>query len=59
MRGSLFILSMLICSGVLAQTEIRKSIQSRFILAQDGETIQLDEGVFSIDATLSMEGRKI
>jgi len=58
MRGSLFVLFMLICSAVLAQTEIRKSIQSRFILAQDGETIQLDEGVFSIDATLSMEGKK-
>jgi parallel beta-helix repeat protein len=49
---------MFICSTVLAQPEIRKSIQSRFILAQDGETIQLDEGVFSIDATLSMEGKK-
>jgi parallel beta-helix repeat protein len=41
-----------------AQTEIRKSIQSRLIMVEDGETIQLDEGTFTIDATLSMEGKK-
>lgn len=58
MRKSLFVLLFFISNAVLAQPEIRKNIQSQFILTQDGETIQLDEGVFSIDATLSMEGKK-
>jgi parallel beta-helix repeat protein len=41
-----------------AQETERKRIQSRFILAEDGETIELGEGRFVIDATLSMEGKK-
>jgi parallel beta-helix repeat protein len=41
-----------------AQESERKRIQSLFILAADGETIELGEGRFVIDATLSMEGKK-
>lgn len=58
MRNCLLFCFLLSCNFVLSQSEIRKNIQSRFILAEDGETIQLEEGVFSIDATLSMEGKK-
>ncbi len=45
-------------SSLHAQEAERKRIQSRFILAEDGETIELGEGRFFIDATLSMEGKK-
>ncbi len=47
------------CSASLqAQETERKRLQSRLILAEDGETIELGEGRFVIDATLSMEGKK-
>jgi parallel beta-helix repeat protein len=58
MRSLLIILLCFAGNMLTAQTEIRKSIQSRFIMAEDGETIQLDEGTFTMDATLSMEGKK-
>ena len=58
MRIRLLFCLLLSCNFVFSQSEIRKNIQSRFILAEDGEIIQLEEGVFSMDATLSMEGKK-
>jgi parallel beta-helix repeat protein len=41
-----------------AQSDVRKRIQTDLILAEDGDTVNIPEGVFSIDATLSMEGKK-
>lgn len=58
MRFFLPLILLFFVLGASAQTGIRKNIQSRFIMAKDGETIDLDEGNFSIDATLSMEGKK-
>jgi parallel beta-helix repeat protein len=58
MRCLLVILFCFAASILSAQTDIRKNIQSRLIMAEEGETIQLDEGTFTIDATLSMEGKK-
>jgi parallel beta-helix repeat protein len=58
MRIRLLFCFLLSSNFIFSQSEVRKNIQSRFILAEDGETIQLEEGVFSMDATLSMEGKK-
>lgn len=44
--------------GVLAQQDVRKKIQTDLILVEDGDTVNIPEGVFTIDATLSMEGKK-
>lgn len=43
---------------VFAQPDIRKQWQTRLITVADGEILDLDEGVFLMDATLSMEGKK-
>ena len=40
-----------------AQSDFRKELQTRLILAEDGDTIRIPEGVHAIDATLSMEGK--
>lgn len=37
---------------------IEKELQERFILAEDGETIELPEGHFMFTRTLSMDGKK-
>lgn len=58
MRLACFLCLLFIPSLLPAQDSIRKMIQSRFIMAEDGETIELGEGRFQIDATLSMEGKK-
>lgn len=53
---SLFLLiAPILASG---QESVRKLLQSQFILAEDGDVIELGEGRFTIDATLSMEGKK-
>jgi parallel beta-helix repeat protein len=56
----LFLVIMLLAHVSLlhAQSEIRKRIQTDLILVEDGDTVHIPEGVFSIDATLSMEGKK-
>jgi parallel beta-helix repeat protein len=41
-----------------AQSDVRKKIQTDLIMVEDGDTVNIPEGVFSIDATLSMEGKK-
>ena len=41
-----------------AQPDIQKQLQTRLIMAEDGETITLDEGVFTMSGTLSLEGKK-
>lgn len=58
MRSALLIILCLVSVRLTAQEAERKRIQSQFILAEDGETIELGEGRFVIDATLSMEGKK-
>ena len=40
-----------------SQQSIQKAIQTQFILAEDGSTIDLDEGRFEIFTTLSIEGK--
>ena len=45
-------------SFTIAQQAIEKQIQSQFIMVEDGETIELAEGSFSIKGTLWMDGKK-
>jgi parallel beta-helix repeat protein len=40
------------------QKEIQKAIQTQMILAEDGDLIELDEGRFEINTTLSLEGKQ-
>jgi parallel beta-helix repeat protein len=49
---------MMQCVVIQAQPEIRKKFQTDLIMVEDGDTVNLPEGVFSMDATLSMEGKK-
>jgi parallel beta-helix repeat protein len=58
MRFFLVIMLLAHVSLLHAQSEIRKRIQTDLILVEDGDTVHIPEGVFSIDATLSMEGKK-
>jgi len=58
MYYKLLLLSMICMMQADAQTDMRKRIQTDMIMAEDGDTIRIEEGVFSIDATLSMEGKK-
>jgi parallel beta-helix repeat protein len=58
MRYSILIFLMMQCVVIQAQPEIRKKFQTDLIMVEDGDTVNLPEGVFSMDATLSMEGKK-
>lgn len=58
MRALLFVMLLAHVSLLHAQSDVRKRIQTDFILVEDGDTVNIPEGVFSIDATLSMEGKK-
>lgn len=50
---------LLFCSGLaMAQADIQKKLQTQLIMAEDGSVIEVDEGNFSIMASLSMEGKK-
>ena len=59
MKKSLHFLSfLLISSTVFAQKDVQKHIQTKFIMAENGSTITLDEGSFIFTGSLSMEGKK-
>ncbi len=44
-------------TGALAQADFQKKLQRQLILAEDGDTIRLAAGTFSITGTLSLEGK--
>ncbi len=55
----IFLFSLLLSAqSLFAQQDARKQLQTRFIMVEDGQTIELEEGRFEIDATLSIEGKK-
>ncbi len=58
MRKITILISALISLNAFGQQDIQKKIQTDLIMVEDGETINLDEGVFTISTTLSMEGKK-
>jgi parallel beta-helix repeat protein len=41
-----------------SQKDFQKKIQTRFIMAENGSTVELDEGTFLFTGSLSMEGKK-
>ena len=41
-----------------SQADIEKKIQTQLILAKDGSTVEITEGVFQLTKSLSMEGKK-
>ncbi len=45
-------------TALVAQTAVEKKMQTDLILAEDGSTIQLEEGSFEITKSLSMDGKK-
>lgn len=57
-RLFLAIAGLLAFSCVSAQKEFQKKLQTQLIMVDDGGTIDLEEGKFTIDGTLSMEGKK-
>ena len=54
----LLLVAILSISQTHAQKEIQKKIQTQFIEAADGSTIELPEGHFQLDAGLSLDGKK-
>jgi len=55
----LFCSVLLICFtlSLSAQKAIEKAIQTQFIMVADGGTVELEEGVFQISGSLSMDGK--
>jgi len=51
-------ISFLLTDPLFAQSDIEKRIQTQLILAEDGSTIDLGEGIFHITKSLSMDGKK-
>ena len=45
-------------STLLAQKDIQKRIQTQLIEAEDNSTIEIPEGTFQFDASLSLDGKK-
>jgi parallel beta-helix repeat protein len=58
MKKIAILFSALISMNAFAQQDVQKAIQTQLIMVEDGETITLEEGVFTMNTTLSMEGKK-
>ena len=59
MRQAIFLLLFgFSISNLYAQKEIQKKIQTQLIDAEDGATIEIPEGHFHFDASLSLDGKK-
>lgn len=54
----LAIAGLLAFTSAAAQKDFQKKLQTDLIMVDDGGTIVLEEGRFTIDGTLSMEGKK-
>jgi parallel beta-helix repeat protein len=52
---ALFLFSL---NAAFAQLDVEKKIQTQMIMAKDGSTVEITEGVFQITKSLSMEGKK-
>lgn len=59
MKKLLILTSCLLSASITwGQSSPQKKIQTQFIMAEDGSTVELDEGTFIFTASLSMEGKK-
>lgn len=45
-------------SGLFSQSDIQKKLQTQFIMAANGSVIELPEGQYSLNITLSLDGKK-
>jgi parallel beta-helix repeat protein len=57
MKQIIFLLSLLSFSA-FSQVDFEKNLQKRLILAEDGATIEIEAGRFSLTKSLSLEGKK-
>src|SRR6187551_3098366 len=57
MRKLTFLL-LLLSPALFGQKDIQKKIQTQLIEAADGSVIELPEGKFTCDASLSLDGKK-
>ena len=51
-------LTMAFVADLCGQTDIRKQLQTQFIMAEDGDTIRIPEGNYTSSGTISMDGKK-
>ncbi len=58
LRTSLIALSLFSINAAFSQADIEKKIQTQMIIAKDGSTVEITEGVFHLTKSLSMEGKK-
>ncbi len=58
LRTSLIALALFSINAAFSQADIEKKIQTQMILAKDGSTVEITEGVFHLTKSLSMEGKK-
>jgi parallel beta-helix repeat protein len=58
MKSVLTAISLLTCLNVFAQREFQKKFQTQFIEAENGSTIELPAGNFTLDASLWLDGKK-
>ena len=59
MRLAIFLFLVLISINILfAQKDVQKRIQTQLIDAEDGATIEIPEGRFEFDGSLSLDGKK-
>ena len=50
--------TLLIATSALAQTEVQKKIQTDLILAEDGATVEIPAGTYSLASSLSLQDKK-
>ena len=55
---TLLLLPLFSITASFAQKEFQKKIQTQLIEAEDGATIEIPEGRFQLDASLSLDGKK-
>ncbi|GAB3998755.1 hypothetical protein GCM10028807_47300 [Spirosoma daeguense] len=59
MKSSFCLLAILLLSQVAwAQPNVQKRYQTQFIMAENGSTIELDQGTFTFTGTLSLQDKK-
>ncbi len=54
----LFVLVVAKISGVNAQADFEKKLQTQLIVAENGATVEITEGAFSLTKSLSLDGKK-
>ena len=53
-----FLLACLASHALWAQADVQKRYQTRLIMVEDGGTVDLDQGTFTLSGSLSLEDKK-